>query len=114
MPPAFNLSQDQTLQFKFDLINRIAIVLTFAPHLRINERPPVSSSLKVIAKVVENLARPRREPKCMSVSPACLRTRNATGFTQRPHLSAVRFVKERSARLACTCPDSAWKGWLRG
>jgi hypothetical protein len=45
MPPAFNLSQDQTLQFKFDLINRYAIAR--AP--RLTAEP--TNSLKVIAKV---------------------------------------------------------------
>ena len=45
MPPAFNLSQDQTLQFKFDLINRDAIAR--AP--RLTAEP--TNSLKVIAKV---------------------------------------------------------------
>jgi hypothetical protein len=47
MPPAFNLSQDQTLQFKFDLINRDAI----ARALRLTAEP--ANSLKVIAKVLK-------------------------------------------------------------
>jgi hypothetical protein len=47
MPPAFNLSQDQTLQFKFDLINRYAI----ARALRLTAEP--TNSLKVIAKVLK-------------------------------------------------------------
>ena len=47
MPPAFNLSQDQTLQFKFDLINRYAI----ARALRLTAEP--ANSLKVIAKVLK-------------------------------------------------------------
>jgi hypothetical protein len=50
MPPAFNLSQDQTLQFKFDLFNRNAIVAKPSlPHYE--QKARIRSSLKVIAKV---------------------------------------------------------------
>jgi hypothetical protein len=45
MPPAFNLSQDQTLQFKFDLINRYCDCASPAFY------GEAHYSLKVIAKV---------------------------------------------------------------
>jgi hypothetical protein len=53
MPPAFNLSQDQTLQFNPDQ----SLMRLFANQRRL-ETTSIRSSLKVIAKVKKNLARP--------------------------------------------------------
>src|SRR5881397_2629886 len=66
MPPAFNLSQDQTLQFNPEAIaNRDCASPAFYGRARY--------SLKVIAKVNKNLARPGVSLVKLSVTPTRLR-----------------------------------------
>src|SRR3954452_21181621 len=78
MPPPFNLSQDQSLQFKFDLFNRIAIVAKPSPPRLATRKLGSAAHSKSLQRLkTKNLARPRREPKCMSATPTCLHTRTS-------------------------------------
>src|SRR4030095_11414051 len=92
MPPAFNLSQDQTLQFDtVCLITLAGIWRSFdflIPCVSTNDL----SSARSIAVRLFDLVAP---------------------FIKRPHLSAVSFLKNKTP-VACTFDSAAWRESRRG